>query len=66
MPFRRRKFNAGQNWSLSSARISKAIKLDNASGRKIEVIMQNIMGNIQEHYRKIITLNEIGGWSWRN
>jgi hypothetical protein len=44
----------------------KAIKLNSASGRKIKVIMQNIMGNIQKHYPKTIASKEIGGWSWRN
>jgi hypothetical protein len=43
--------------------MSKAIKLNSASSRKIKVIMQNIMGNIQEHYLKTIALKEIGGWS---
>jgi hypothetical protein len=46
--------------------MAKAIKLDSASDYKIEVIMQNIMGNIQEHYPKTIASKMIGAWSWRN
>jgi transcriptional regulator NrdR family protein len=44
----------------------KSYQIEQSSGRKIEVIVQNIMGNIQEHYSKTIASKEIGGRSWRS
>ncbi|MDR0590834.1 MAG: transcriptional regulator NrdR [Puniceicoccales bacterium] len=40
--------------------LQKAIKSDGTSGRKIEVIMQNILGNIREHFFQKIPSKEIG------
>jgi hypothetical protein len=41
-------------------------RLDSASDHKIEAIMQNIIGNIQEHYHKEMCPKEIGGRSRRD
>jgi transcriptional repressor NrdR len=40
--------------------LQKAIKSDSTSGSKIEIIMQNILGNIREHYAQKISSTAIG------